>query len=234
MSRLKSAPTRLQAGFSLVEISFVMVIIGLLMGIFIGPLQSQSENQKRAETRRLLQEAQEALIGFAASNNGRLPRPAADVNGVERAGNCSATDCYGFLPWATLGITGTDGFSYVLRYKVYSDFANTSVKYLNTPTLRISTAPAAAANIDNAAFVLIATAKRNGGISKNSTPSSDACTPNADEQANLTGDNAQSAFSHNLQDDTNLAGGCFDDIVTWVANATLYSRLATQGIFLNN
>lgn len=223
-------------GFTLIEVSVVIVIIGVLIGIFIAPINSVYENQKRQETKRLLQEAQDALVGFAANNNGRLPRPATGVTGLEQA-DCTTTNntCFGFLPWAVLGISGVDGFGNVLRYKVYAPFARTKTSYTSNPMLTVSTTPGTATNaITNAAFVLISNAKRYAGTDKNNVVTLDdpVCPHGADEQANL-GDNTTASYSHSIQDSAALPGGCFDDIVSWMSGSVLYSRLATLGILLN-
>ena len=64
-----------QAGFTLIELAVVIVVIALLLGSILVPLTSQVEQRKVLETQKTLDEIKEALIGFAMIN-GRLPRPA--------------------------------------------------------------------------------------------------------------------------------------------------------------
>lgn len=71
------------SGFTLVEMAMVLMIIGLLLGGLIPTISSQIEQQHRNETRKQLDEIQQALIGFAIAN-GRLPCPASSTsNGQE-------------------------------------------------------------------------------------------------------------------------------------------------------
>ena len=114
-------------GFSLVEIAVVMVILSVLLAIVAVPITTQLNQRRLAETQRLLDLAQQALIGYAAAN-GRLPCPATDgtiigaVNsfGDERfaAGGSAATgQCEywtGFLPAVALGLSPLDSQGFMI------------------------------------------------------------------------------------------------------------------------
>lgn len=98
------------AGFSLIEVAIVLVIIALAVAASVAPLSTQIEKSKIAETRAVMQDVIEGLYGFASAQ-GRLPCPtipaAVSANyGVERpaGGNCNQPS--GFVPGATLGIKG--------------------------------------------------------------------------------------------------------------------------------
>ena len=71
---------RAAAGFSLIELAVGIAIITLLLGSLMVPLQSQIESRKIADTQKILDNAREALIGYAAAN-GYFPCPA-DYAGV--------------------------------------------------------------------------------------------------------------------------------------------------------
>ena len=108
-----------------------MFIIALLLGSILVPLQTQIESRNFENTQRILEQAREALIGFAAAN-GRFPCPAsASSNGAETFatfptvgtatnGICNplvalAADVYsGFLPAVTLGFTPVDANGYAV------------------------------------------------------------------------------------------------------------------------
>ena len=119
------APRR-QVGFTLIELAMVVLILGLLAASFLRPLRTQIEARDRAETRELLDEAIEALYGFALIN-GRLPCADGPGNdGIEDA----AVPCVvveGRLPWQTLGIRRADAWGNLLTYRVDPDFTVTKV-----------------------------------------------------------------------------------------------------------
>ncbi len=63
------------AGFTLIELAMVLLIVALLIGGLLMPLSAQYEVRGRQETEKALANIREALIGFAVVN-GRLPCPA--------------------------------------------------------------------------------------------------------------------------------------------------------------
>ncbi len=95
-------------GFSLIEMAIVLVVIGLLVGTILLPLSEQMESARRSETSTQMSEIKEALLGFAIAN-GRLPCPSTLASDGQEApyggGNCTQPN--GFIPYKTLGITGT-------------------------------------------------------------------------------------------------------------------------------
>jgi len=103
--------TRRNSGFSLVEVSVVLVIVGLLLAGLLLPLGAQIEQQNMNETQRRLEMGREAIIGFAIANR-RLPCPATAASlGVESIGTAFAPGggiCSlpwtGYIPAVTLGL----------------------------------------------------------------------------------------------------------------------------------
>jgi len=59
---------RQQRGFSLIELAIVLVIVTLLIGGLAVPLSAQIQARRIAETKKTLEEAREAIIGYAMSN----------------------------------------------------------------------------------------------------------------------------------------------------------------------
>ena len=138
-------------GFSLVELAIASLIMALLLGSIIVPLQGQVRTRKLDETQRILDQAREAVLGYAAAN-GYLPCPASSTsNGQEvltTAGNhnsaCHAsvtgTNAYvGFLPAVTLGFTPVDGSGYALdawgltQNRIRYAVANATVNLVTNP-----------------------------------------------------------------------------------------------------
>lgn len=127
--------SRRQTAFTLVELAVVLMVVGLLLSTLTYTLAAQTEQRTRDQTQRLLEQAREALIGFAITN-GRLPCPAsAASNGIEApagGGDCANYND-GFLPAVTLGFHPTDaagyavdGWSNRVRYAVARNIAGCS------------------------------------------------------------------------------------------------------------
>nr|CRH07075.1 putative pilin [Candidatus Magnetococcus massalia] len=132
-----------EAGFTLVEVAIVLVILGLLLSQGLLSLSTMSENAERSDTEVLLEEAIDSLEGFAAAN-GYLPCPAdpAQTTGVEdRETDDTLADfntCkreVGVLPWSTLGLSGVDRWGHRLTYHVdllFADDPGTTVPEVGT------------------------------------------------------------------------------------------------------
>jgi prepilin-type N-terminal cleavage/methylation domain-containing protein len=161
-SRNYARRPRAAAGFSLIELAVVVAIISLLLGSLLVPLQSQVESRKLTETQKILDNAREALIGYAAAN-GYFPCPAAygGTTGAEATPNdhnsASSTNCpaspatanvtgggaggvyIGYLPGVTLGFTPTDTNGYALdawQNRVRYAVSNTTVNGQTVPFTR--------------------------------------------------------------------------------------------------
>lgn len=116
-------PSR-QSGFSLVELTVVLVIVALLSsGLLLG-LSAQRDVASNQEAQRQLDNIKEALLAFAITN-GRLPCPALPTlaNTDASAGQedrpnintvCNLT--HGVLPWASLGLPETDPWGQRFTY----------------------------------------------------------------------------------------------------------------------
>ncbi len=104
---------RLNHGFTLIEMAIVLMIVGFLLSGLLVSLTQSAENTRRTNANAQLQRIEEALYGFAQTT-GRLPCPASNsTNGLETPpdvdGDCAVptTFHHGFVPSATLGLTGT-------------------------------------------------------------------------------------------------------------------------------
>jgi prepilin-type N-terminal cleavage/methylation domain-containing protein len=127
-----------QRGFTLMELTVVLVIVALLIGGLMVPLSTQQDIRGRQDTEKALSEIREALIGFAVVN-GRLPCPADPALPTPTGTTCpSASGCEvtsgsghamtctnnpGVLPWATLGLPETNAWGHRYTYRVSQVFA---------------------------------------------------------------------------------------------------------------
>lgn len=225
-------------GFSLVELSVVLVIVGLLLGGLMTPLSVQFEQRRVNDTQRALDEAREALLGFAL-RNGYLPCPAVSAsNGLEDRSGAHCTDGRraGFLPSATLGVQKADGWGHLLRYSVTPAFANSQALFgLGTPRdITIGSRDergnlvAATAISDIPAVVLSHGHNAYGASSENGVPAAADVAGNLDERTNAAP--AGIAFVARTPSDARAPGGEFDDLVTWISPNVLYSRMVAAGV----
>jgi len=100
-------------GFTLVELSLVLLALGLILPAAI--IFWQLSERHRVETVQVdvQQQSRDALVGFLHANY-RLPCPALDSQGQE---SCTGGAQVGLLPWRTLGLPRPEAGG--LRYGVY-------------------------------------------------------------------------------------------------------------------
>jgi len=96
-----------QYGFSLVELSIVLVVVGSLAASLVVPLKSSFEMAKFTETQKHLTDIKVGLTGFVLAN-GRLPCPvnlSSDISEfVETQETCRIST--GGVPGSVLGVPG--------------------------------------------------------------------------------------------------------------------------------
>ena len=123
-----------QRGFTLVELAIALFVIGLLLAGALIPLSTQMEVRSITDTRRIMDQISEALIGFAQTN-GRLPCPAIATTptgtvvggisaGVENTTCTTAASVVGVVPWSTLGVPETDAWGRRFTYRVAAVFSD--------------------------------------------------------------------------------------------------------------
>lgn len=225
------------AGFTLVEMAIVLVIIGLLIGGMLMPLTAQTEQRRIGETRKALDEIKEALIGYAANQTPpHLPCP--DKTGAGGAGTANdgvedftvATGvcvvAEGNIPWATLGVADVDGWGNRIHYSVAPPYANRTPAAMfaltSTGTLSVCTTAACATTTATALPAIVLSYGKNGFGAINSAGIANPAPASADELANT---NLDVSFVSHPQTDANSGPGEFDDIVIWLSTGQLNSRM---------
>jgi prepilin-type N-terminal cleavage/methylation domain-containing protein len=220
--------------FTLVEMAIVLVIVGLLLGGLLAPLSAQMEQRRAADTIRALEEARDALAGFAA-RNGYLPCPAISAgNGLEdRSGTrCGNERRLGFLPWATLGLPKLDAWQHLYLYSVTPAFSDSGVPFrLNTPRdisvvnrdAAGALVPASAQN-DIPAVVLSQGRNGFGAFSDVGVQAADMGQGNVDEKSNYQND-GRLFIARDRADNPAAGGGAYDDIVVWLSPNILFNRM---------
>lgn len=221
------APLPAERGFSLIELTVVLVIIALLSsGLMLG-LSAQRDIASNQDAQRQLDDAREALYGFAITN-GRLPCPATPglANTDANAGRENCALEHGVLPWASLGLAETDPWGQRLTYYARNQFtAAVPAGALSSFTLdtagnaNIKDAPAAGYDIASALpAVIVSHGSRGAGGYQSSGL----------QIAGAAGDEAENADA-DLTFITHPPNAAFDDLVTWIIPTVLKSRLVAAG-----
>jgi prepilin-type N-terminal cleavage/methylation domain-containing protein len=109
------------AGFTLVEMAVVVVLMGIMLTLGLRMLQATQNNAAWSETKLKQERIKVALVSFLRTN-GRLPCPdsALPPTGVEPA-VCLINAGRGVLPWRVLGMSigdAQDGWSNFFTYRV--------------------------------------------------------------------------------------------------------------------
>jgi prepilin-type N-terminal cleavage/methylation domain-containing protein len=116
--RLNYRPDR--SGFTLLEMTVVLVILALLLGRFALPLAGQREARQWRQAETEMVGIRAALLGYAALH-GHLPCPDSSGDGIAST-SCTAE---GHLPFKTLGLAqGRDPWGQEWRYRVDRNFTN--------------------------------------------------------------------------------------------------------------
>lgn len=220
-----------QTGFTLVELTIVLIIVSLLATSLMFGITAQRNTSEVADAQRQLENIREALLGFAISN-GRLPCPAIATlaNTDPTAGKEDCTSQHGVLPWVTLGMPEHDPWGNRYTYFASDKFTGTIPlgalasftlttgifpDHARTATLKDGNASTIALEVP---AVIISHGKHAAG----------AYMPTGNQLSKGTGDelinaNTTQIFISRTPDDN------FDDIVTWIVPSILKSRMVAAG-----
>ena len=228
------------SGFSLIELAVVVVVIALILGSILVPLNTQVRQRNVAETERILEETRQALVGYAMVN-GYLPQPAKSAtDGREQdvtAQKCATgtpTNCTGFIPWAALGTPRADAWGKLIRYSVNPRYTTTipATQFSSTQDQRtVRTRDATGTAVDlatNLPAVVFSHGADNYGTTIEGTALPDGPDANNDEDANATA-GATVFWSRTATDNPSASGGEFDDLVAWIPPGQLFTQLVAAG-----
>lgn len=235
-------------GFTLLEVTIVLAIVGLLLAGGINLLSGSADTSKYKQTQNELQEVKESLITYYTQLK-RLPCPDTDGDGIENppvvTGTC--TNIRGFLPHVTLGVGGNgDAWGERIKYVVSPKFVTmvtppTPPSICTDNTLRVinpisdivvvqdlqSTGQTIA---EFSAFALLSTGKngrQTNALMTGAFTNDGGCAGlNVREQENCDTDST-------LRFGTQMSGGSeiiFDDMVVWVGDMQLISQLRKSSV----
>lgn len=221
---------KIKNGFTLIEMSIVLIVISLILGGVLKTVSIQREQLKRDEARQQLELIREALIGFTLTN-GRLPCPDTGIDGLEDVTIPDCTNDEGFIPFAEIGAGQQDAWGNRFRYRVtgtsgvggagivsFTDTviapAQSSFGMADIGNIRIE--DAAGNLVASEIPAIIISYGENGRQTITSIPCG-AGVPSATENENCDSTNRVFIFDDYRTD--------YDDLVSWVPLTILKSRM---------
>lgn len=231
--------SKLQKGFTLIELAVVLVIIGIFIGGFIGTLSSRIDNVRRIDARDSLEEIKTALYGYAMSQFPvRLPCPDDDNDGIEdvTAGQCDALTTHGNLPWVTLGIERGDAWASTYSYWVADAYSNMAGFDLTTNAAgagQVDDSSGGNTIANNVAAVIFSHGKNQYGstgldnVARSAVPAGAAFN---DERENQDTDVVAPVLFINRSVTDADAAVVFDDILIWVSEYEIKGRMLQAGV----
>lgn len=231
-----------QSGFSLIEVALVLIIVSLALGGILVPLNAQIQQRRLLETTELLNNVNQALLGFAISN-GRLPCPATATSmGIESPGvgvGVCSNPYDGYVPAVSLGLGHLDSQGYLIdawNNRVRYAVANKPSTIFTTPsglnTSNLNTASelfvcSSATGISISTKTCATTTLSSGPVAVIFSVGPDGAVPkSADETENL---NANPAFVSHPPTPAGSTTGEFDDVVIWLSPDILFTAMNNVG-----
>ena len=238
-----------RAGFSLVEITVVLFILGLILAGTITPLSLSIDQAQRNDAEKRIDSVETAILGFTLTNQ-RLPCPdcptgtgVAACTGNENDGieDISAGQCIlgttnaiaGNIPWVSLGINGRDSWGRVIQYAVDAEYADTTADTTNklagctnpVTTNSFSLCSQAVITINDAGATCVGTPNAVAQsipyiVFSHGQEESDATSTLCNELENVNGNN--NFVSRDYTEDNTLY---FDDLIFWGSPFILNSQM---------
>lgn len=220
-----------QSGFSLIELSIVLLVLGLILTSTITGLSDLVWRARYAQAKKDLALAQEALIGYVISRGG-LPCP--DTDGYQGnpgtpdgeansdgAGGCD--DENGYLPWVDLGLKARDPWGGLYLYRIDTDYAKPPPVVDQLVTFDLTETDGNIEVLDssggspvaNNIVAIFFSVGPNGYMAVGSSPS-------VDENENLDND---ISFVDKAYVPAGVSAAEFDDIMHWLSSFILKSKM---------
>lgn len=236
-------------GFTLIEISIVLLIVSILLGYTIALYPVQQELKKYRVAHEEMDGIIEAIYAYAQVN-GRLPCAASlsEPNGIADPDNGKACNSwYGFLPAKTLGIDGRydasnsllDPWGNRYRYQVTSYGRSSGGDFVITDGLKMATISNLSPDLEICMGVPTHGPKDCGNAAKTVADGIPAVVLSLGKDGAITSavSNIQLENIDNNVADTvfikathsDVEGAEFDDIIKWVAPNILYSKMIDAG-----
>lgn len=241
-------------GFTLIELAVVLVVVGILLGSFIGTLTSRINVTKNSDAVDELEEIKQSMMAYAFVN-GFLPCPDCDVVGGDctaalvgdgisdyDAGNarCSVNQAAGNVPWVTIGLGRGDPWSNHYRYAVQNEYADENIAFtldgsagsaiIQEPDFVADATGATPHSLAENIVAIVFSHGSNGygAISADNLAMPAIPAANIDE-LNNTDNNQLYYMRPETSAETTIAGKEFDDIVIWISEYELKAKMVEAG-----
>lgn len=215
-------------GFTMVELAVALLVIALLLGMMVVPLNTQIDQHRINETQKHANLIVEAILGFAVTT-GRLPCPAIATTanttagaGLEdrTAGACTSPE--GVVPWATLGVQETDAWGRRFTYRVTAAFADdpvgglqASLALADNGNITVTSGGAAPVIVASNLAAMVVSHGKNG-LGAYQTTGVQLAAAAGDEAENADVDGTFISKFHEPS---------FDDLLVWVSPNVLKARM---------
>lgn len=232
-------------GFTLVEMTVVLVLMGIMLTLGIAALNSQLSQFAVSATKKKQEIVRDALVGYLRQNK-RLPCPdlSTPPNGSgdddrQTPGNV-ATACNGdtgVLPYADLGLSreiALDGWENYQTYKVTTPNWTVTANFAqgNTGTFRIidrDTAGTTTVTASNVVAILISHGLNGLGASTVQGTFNVSSAAGTDEANNATWIGISDVYKRAYSEMPIGAAGSFDDVVALMTRNDLINPLIQDG-----
>jgi prepilin-type N-terminal cleavage/methylation domain-containing protein len=242
-------------GFTLVELSIVVVLIGIIMTMGLKTFTATIDNSLISETKSKQERIKIALVGYLRTN-GVLPCPDNSGSAVVATGvaaatcNAAAANGYGVVPWQTLGIsreTVVDGWGNYFSYRIangspgknWTAKASASndftINELKTPTdaLTVQELNADSSTLVDAtkkAVVVILSHGKNGFGAKTTKVGARMSADDAGNGEKTNAANGTATFVRRpITDSAAAFNGQYDDFVAYMTPQDLLQPLINEG-----
>jgi len=229
-------------GFTLIELAIVLFIITLILGGVLTPLSQLIIERQSSDTRRTIEAARLALVGYALRQADRLgPLPCPEVrpsnsqnllnanmaDGLEdRLEDGSCATLSGNLPWKTLGLAEGDAWGNHFGYAVAQEWTHLSgsAEISTTPKTEnvLQICPDKPCTKPMLAAAVILSYGRNGFGASNLSGNRNLAPTSNDEIENA---NENTRFILRSPRSADHANGEFDDLVMPISSDWLRGRL---------
>lgn len=227
-------------GFTLIELTVVLVLIGTIMTLGLKMVVSTLENAAYSETKAKQETIKVALIAYLRTN-GVLPCPdrQAVPTGQILPATCiaNASEGYGVLPWQALGLSkdvAIDGFGNFFSYRIANGNGTASTKNwtsrsaatdftineLRVPSQGLTVTHQDGSIVQDAVVILVSHGK-NGYGAKTIRGTLNAASASPEELSNA----ASSSLAANIRP----ISESFDDLVAYMRPSDLLQPLINEG-----